>query len=42
MNKIAIFGGGIGGLTVAHELSKYNNYDIKIFERNDDIGGNSI
>ena len=39
MNKIAIFGGGIGGLTVAHELSKYNNYDIKIFERNDDIGG---
>jgi 15-cis-phytoene desaturase len=38
--KIAIFGGGIGGLTVAHELSKFNNkYDITIYEKKNDIGG---
>ncbi len=39
MKTITIIGGGIGGLTVAHELSKYNEYNISIFERNNDIGG---
>ena len=39
MKTITIIGGGIGGLTVAHELSKYNDYNITIYERNDDIGG---
>ena len=39
MKKIAIFGGGIGGLSVAHELSKFNDFIIDIYERNDDIGG---
>jgi uncharacterized protein with NAD-binding domain and iron-sulfur cluster len=40
--KIIILGGGVGGLTVAHELvhsGEYNHYDIHIYERNDCIGG---
>ncbi len=38
--KIHILGGGIGGLTLAHYLSKSNNnFDINIYERNDIIGG---
>jgi hypothetical protein len=37
--KVAIFGGGIGGLTVAHELSKDPKYDITIYEMTDSIGG---
>lgn len=37
---VIIMGGGIGGLTVAHELSKYpDEYDITIFERNSELGG---
>lgn len=36
--KVIIIGAGIGGLTVAHELSKYG-YDITIYERNDIVGG---
>lgn len=39
MIKIAIFGGGIGGLTVANELSKFNSYDIAIYEKKNQIGG---
>jgi len=37
--KVAILGGGIGGLTVAHELSKYPLFDISVFERNTQLGG---
>lgn len=36
--KIAIFGGGITGLTIAHELNK-NGYDIEIYELSSNIGG---
>jgi len=39
MEKIIIIGGGIGGLTVAHELSKYKKYEIHIYEKNNIIGG---
>lgn len=37
--KVVIMGGGIGGLSTAHELSKYDNFDITIIERNNYIGG---
>jgi hypothetical protein len=39
--KIVILGGGIGGLTVAHELAhkEGSQYDIHIYERNNIIGG---
>lgn len=36
--KIAIFGSGISGLTVAHELIK-NGFNIEIYELNSIIGG---
>jgi len=38
MKKIIIIGGGIGGLTVAHQLSKYN-FDIELYEMKNKIGG---
>lgn len=37
--KIAILGGGIGGLTVAHYLSKFPEYEISIYEAKPVIGG---
>lgn len=38
--KIAILGGGVGGLTVAHQLLKSGeNYDITIYECNKQVGG---
>ncbi len=37
--KIAIFGGGIGGLTVAHELAERGGYDITIYEKTGACGG---
>lgn len=38
--KIIIIGGGIGGLSVAHELSKYpDKFEIILFERNGHLGG---
>ncbi len=38
--KVIIMGGGIGGLTVAHELADSNNkYEIHIYEKNSIIGG---
>lgn len=39
MKKIAIFGGGVGGLTVAHELSKNPWYQINVYEKKNEIGG---
>ena len=38
MKNIIIFGGGISGLTSAHELIELN-YDVTIIERNDIVGG---
>ena len=38
--KVIIFGGGIGGLSCAHELSKRSNeFEITIIERNNHLGG---
>lgn len=38
--KIVIFGAGVGGLTTAHELSKYpDEYHIEIYEIKNEIGG---
>lgn len=40
MTKVIICGGGIGGLSAAHELiQSEEEYDIHIYERNNDIGG---
>lgn len=41
MPKVIIMGGGIGGLTVAHELVAYkkSGYEIHLYERHDKIGG---
>lgn len=36
--SVAVFGGGISGLTVAHEFSKLG-YTVKVFEANPDAGG---
>jgi monoamine oxidase len=34
---VAVFGGCISGLTVAHEFSKLG-YKVKVFEANPDVG----
>jgi hypothetical protein len=40
MKKIAIFGAGISGLTIAHELSKFKDkYKVSVYESNSMIGG---
>jgi uncharacterized protein with NAD-binding domain and iron-sulfur cluster len=43
MKKIAIFGAGISGLTIAHKLSNLpkfkTQYEISIYETNPVIGG---
>ncbi len=39
MKSVAIIGGGVGGLSAAHELSKLNKYKIDIYEKKDAIGG---
>ncbi|MFT5756985.1 MAG: hypothetical protein ACI9LM_001710 [Alteromonadaceae bacterium] len=38
VKSVAVFGGGISGLTVAHEFSK-RDYKVKVFEANYDAGG---
>ncbi|AIT08905.1 hypothetical protein LO80_02205 [Candidatus Francisella endociliophora] len=35
--KIAIIGAGLAGCSLAYELSKSNNFDITVFDKNDDI-----
>ena len=37
--RVNILGCGIGGLTVAHSLSKFSEFDIHIYEKNDIPGG---
>jgi len=40
VTKVIIFGAGVGGLTVAHQLAKCTGeYDITIFEKKDTVGG---
>ena len=36
--RVAIFGGGIGGLSAAHELVKHG-FEVDIFERDGEVGG---
>lgn len=36
--KVAVFGGGIAGLTAAHELVK-RGFEVSLFEQNDTCGG---
>ena len=38
VKSVAVLGGGISGLTVAHEFSKLG-YKVKVFEANPDAGG---
>lgn len=40
MKKIVIIGGGISGLSCAYDLNK-RGFDIEIYERNKDLGGQS-
>ncbi len=37
--KVVILGAGVGGLACAHELSKNTDYEVHIYERNKEIGG---
>lgn len=39
MPKVVIIGGGIAGLSAAHILCKYSEFDISIYESESDIGG---
>lgn len=39
VKKVAIFGGGIGGLTVAHELAERGGFEITIYEKSSACGG---
>ncbi|MDH3623559.1 MAG: FAD-dependent oxidoreductase [Myxococcales bacterium] len=38
MTKVAIFGGGVGGLTVAHELRE-RGFEVDVYEKNKICGG---
>ncbi len=38
--RVAILGGGVGGLTAAHELVE-RGFEVVLFERNDLLGGKS-
>ena len=38
MKSVAVFGGGIAGLTVCHELLK-RGYNVSLYEKEDDVGG---
>lgn len=38
--KISMIGAGVSGIMMAYKLSKnFENYDLKIYEKNADIGG---
>lgn len=38
MTQVAVLGGGIGGLTAAHELSE-RGFEVTVYEANDRVGG---
>ena len=38
MTQIAVIGGGIGGLSAAHELAE-RKFDVTVFEANERLGG---
>ncbi len=38
VTTVAIVGGGIAGLTVAHELSKHPKFRVHVYEQNDIFG----
>ena len=40
MERVAIIGGGIGGLVAAHMLS--HKHQITLFEKSDRLGGNAL
>lgn len=37
--KVAILGGGVAGLSAAHELAKFANFEVHVFEREKSVGG---
>lgn len=37
--KVIIVGAGIGGLSTAHYLAKYSNYEIHVYEQSEHVGG---
>ena len=38
MTKVAVLGGGVGGLSAAHELAE-RGFDVTVYERRDEFGG---
>lgn len=38
-NRITIIGAGLAGLTVAYELSKYDKFDVTVYEAEPRVGG---
>lgn len=39
MKRVAIFGGGVAGLTVAHELACRDGFDVTLYEPRSELGG---
>ena len=37
--KIIVIGSGIAGLSVCYELSKFNNFEIDLYDMKSNIGG---
>lgn len=37
-NRVAIFGGGVAGMTAAHELAE-RGFQVELYERHDELGG---
>lgn len=37
--RVAILGGGVAGLSAAHELAKHSGFQVEVFERSGEIGG---
>lgn len=37
--RVFIFGGGVAGLSAAHELAKFTEFEVHVFERDEEMGG---